>query len=607
MRKIILALRLSWQASPLFTAVFGTLTLATSPAPVVTAWLTKLVLDDITAGALPATVAEKGIALAVTILVTGLIPHVTQYASREIERRVGLRAQERLFITAESFVGMARFEDPVFLNRMQMALLHGATTPGAMVTAVLSIVRAVVTGLGFLGSLLVISPWLPALILASVLPMLAVELSLARRRAGLSWRLSPIERREMFFRDLLTNAQAAKEIRLFGIGTYLRELMTAQRRLADRENRRMDRREVGVQALIGLGSAVVSGGALLWAVLAAAGGRISVGDISLLVASVAGVQSASVSLVHTIAQCHRQLLLFDHYVQVIAAGPDLPIAPSPRAIAPLARGIVFRDVWFRYSPDHPWALRGLDLTIPRGRTVGLIGRNGAGKSTLIKLLCRMYDPERGSILWDGVDLRELDPAELRARIGVVFQDYMEYDLTAAENIGLGDLERLHDRERVTAAAADAGAHAFVSRLPRSYDTLLSRLFFQGEETAEDTSGAIGVTLSGGQWQRLALARAHLRAGCDLMILDEPSSGLDAEAEYEIHRTLRQRRTGRTNVLISHRLNTVREADLLVVLDEGTVVESGTHEELVARGGTYADLFSLQAEGYLEVLPGQAGR
>ena len=239
--------------------------------------------------------------------------------------------------------------------------------------------------------------------------------------------------------------------------------------------------------------------------------------------------------------------------------------------------------------------------------MGLIGRNGAGKSTLIKLLCRMYDPERGSILWDGVDLRELDPAELRARIGVVFQDYMEYDLTAAENIGLGDLERLHDRERVTAAAADAGAHAFVSRLPRSYDTLLSRLFFQGEETADDTSGAIGVTLSGGQWQRLALARAHLRAGCDLMILDEPSSGLDAEAEYEIHRTLRQRRTGRTNVLISHRLNTVREADLLVVLDEGTVVESGTHEELVARGGTYADLFSLQAEGYLEVLPGQAGR
>ncbi|MFF5111352.1 ABC transporter ATP-binding protein [Streptosporangium sp. NPDC000509] len=607
MRKIIVAVRLSWQASPLFTAVFVTLTLATAPTPVVTAWLTKLVLDDITAGASPGTIAGKGIALAVTIVVTGLIPHVTQYASREIERRVGLLAQERLFVTAERFVGMARFEDPVFLNRMQMALQHGATTPGVMVSAVLSLVRSVVTGLGFLGSLTVIAPWLPAVILASVLPMLAVELSMARRRAGLSWRLSPIERREMFFRDLLTSAQAAKEIRLFAIGTYLRELMTAQRRLSNRENRLMDRREVSVQALIGLGSAAVSGGALLWAVLAAAGGRISVGDISLLVASVGGVQSASVSLVHTLAQCHRQLLLFDHYLQVVAAEPDLPVARSPRAIAPLARGIVFRDVWFRYSPDHPWALRGLDLTIPYGRTVGLIGRNGAGKSTLIKLLCRMYDPERGAILWDGVDLRELDPAELRARIGAVFQDYMEYDLTAAENIGLGDLEHLHDRERVTAAAVDAGAHEFVSRLPRSYDTLLSRLFLQGEDSTEDTSGAIGVTLSGGQWQRLALARAHLRTGHDLMILDEPSSGLDAEAEYEIHRRLRQRRTGRTNVLISHRLNTVRDADLLVVLDEGTVVEHGTHEELVARGGTYADLFSMQAEGYLEVLPGQAGR
>ncbi|WP_182907639.1 ABC transporter ATP-binding protein [Microbispora sp. H13382] len=606
MRKILIALRLSWEASPLFTAVCVTLTLLTAPAPVVTAWLTKLVLDEITAGAGPGAVLGKGLGLAAAGLVTGLIPHVTAYASQETERRVGLLAQERLFAATERFVGLARFEDPAFLNRMRMALQHGGTTPGVVVSAVLSLVGSVVTGLGFLGSLLVISPWMPMLILASVLPVLFVEMWLARRRAALSWRLSPIERREMFFRDLLTSTQAAKEIRLFGIGAYLRRRMTEQRRLANAENRRMDHRQVGAQGLIGLGGTMVASGTLLWAVLAAAGGRIGIGDISLLVASVAGVQSAGVSLVHIIAQCHRQLLLFDHYLRVVAAGPDLPVARPPRAIAPLARGIVFRDVWFRYSPDHPWVLRGVDLTIPYGHTVGVVGRNGAGKSTLIKLLCRMYDPERGAILWDGVDLRDLDPADLRARIGAVFQDYMEYDLTAAENIGLGDLEHLRDRERVTAAADGAGAHEFVSRLPRSYDTLLSRVFFQEDDTpgdtAGDTGGALGVTLSGGQWQRLALARAHLRAGRDLMILDEPSSGLDAEAEYEIHRRLRRHRAGRTNVLISHRLNTVREADLLVVLDEGAVVERGTHEELTARGGIYADLFSMQAEGFLDSLP-----
>ncbi|GII04330.1 ABC transporter ATP-binding protein [Planobispora takensis] len=607
MRKVIIALRLSRQASPLFTAVFVTLTLLTAPMPVVTAWLTKVVLDDITAGAGPGEVLGKGVALAAAGVVTGLIPHISQYASRETERRVGLLAQERLFLATERFVGMARFEDPVFLNRMQMALRHGGTTPGVVVSAALSIVGSVVGGLGFLGALTVISPWMPVVITASVLPVLAVELWLARGRAGLSWRLSPVERREMFFRDLLTSTQAAKEIRLFGIGAHLRERMTEQRRLSNKENRRLDHRQVGAQSLIGVGGTAVAGGALLWAVLAAAGGRIGIGDVSLMVASVAGVQNAGVSLVHTIAQCHQQLLLFEHYLQVVTAGPDLPVARSPRAIAPLAGGIVFRDVWFRYSPDHPWALRGLDLTIPHGRTVGLVGRNGAGKSTLIKLLCRMYDPERGAILWDGVDLRELDPAALRARIGVVFQDYMEYDLSAAENIGLGALEHLHDRERVTVAAAGAGAHGFVGRLPRSYDTLLSRLFFQGDDAVEGGADAVGVTLSGGQWQRLALARAHLRAERDLMILDEPSSGLDAEAEHEIHRGLRRRRAGRTNVLISHRLNTVREADLLVVLDEGTAVEQGTHEELTARGGLYADLFSMQAEGYAEAVAEQVRR
>ncbi|MEV4460020.1 ABC transporter ATP-binding protein [Microbispora sp. NPDC049633] len=606
MRGIVEALRLTWRASPWFTMVFVALTLLTAPMPVVTAWLTKLVLDDIIAGAGPGAVLGKAVGLAAAGLVTGLIPNLTQYASRETERRVGLLAQERLFTATERFVGMARFEDPVFLNRIQMAMQHGGTTPGVLVSAILSTVSSVVTGLGFLGSLLVISPWMPVVILASAVPVLATELWLARSRANLSWRLSPIERREMFFRDLLTSTQAAKEIRLFGIGAYLRERMTTQRRRSNVENRRMDLRQISAQALIGLLGTAVASGTLFWSVLAAAGGDISIGDISLLVASVGGVQSAATSLVHTIAGFHQQLILFDHYLQVVAAGPDLPVASPPAAITPLEQGIVFKDVWFRYSPDHPWVLRGLNLTIPNGRTVGLIGRNGAGKSTLIKLLCRMYDPERGAVLWNGVDLRDLDPAELRARIGAVFQDYMEYDLTAAENIGLGDLAYVTDRDRIAAAAERAGAHTFVERLPRSYDTLLSRLFFQGDDVNGADDGA-GVVLSGGQWQRLALARAHLRSGRDLMILDEPSSGLDAEAEYEIHHKLRQFRTGRTNVLISHRLNTVRDADLLVVLDEGVVAERGTHEELMALRGVYASLFSMQAEGYLDALPERASR
>jgi ATP-binding cassette, subfamily B, bacterial len=227
----------------------------------------------------------------------------------------------------------------------------------------------------------------------------------------------------------------------------------------------------------------------------------------------------------------------------------------------------------------------------------LVGLNGAGKTTLVKLLCRMYDPTRGQILWDGVDLRDVPPEALRERISAVFQQHMDYDLTAAENIGLGDLPALDDRARLEEAASRAGVGDKLAALPRGYDTLLTRMFYS--EADKDDPGT-GVVLSGGQWQRLALARAFVRDGRDLMILDEPSSGLDPQAEHEIHNRMREYRTGRTSLLISHRLNAVRDADLIVVLDGGRIVETGEHEPLLASGGHYARLFRLQAAGYQEV-------
>jgi len=243
-------------------------------------------------------------------------------------------------------------------------------------------------------------------------------------------------------------------------------------------------------------------------------------------------------------------------------------------------------------------LRGVNLTIPHGHALALVGLNGAGKSTMVKLLCRFYDPDRGAILWDGVDLRDVPVDDLRAKIGAVFQDYMCYDLSAAENIGLGDVSVMEDRERVVAAARRAGAHDIVAGLPRGYDTFLSRMFFD-EADREDPE--TGVLLSGGQWQRLALARAFLRDRRDLMILDEPSSGLDAEAEHEVHSSLRRHRDGATSVLISHRLGAVRDASAIAVLAEGRVAELGSHDELIASGGEYARLFRLQASGYDEVV------
>jgi ATP-binding cassette, subfamily B, bacterial len=226
--------------------------------------------------------------------------------------------------------------------------------------------------------------------------------------------------------------------------------------------------------------------------------------------------------------------------------------------------------------------------------VALIGLNGAGKTSVVKLLCRMYDPERGGIYWDGVDIRDLSPDDLRARIGTAFQDYMTYDLTAAENIGMGDLGRLDDLPAIRHAAAQAGIDGSLSGLPRGYDTMLSRAFF-GLKDKEDPE--TGVVLSGGQWQRVAVARGLMRADRDLLILDEPSSGLDAEAEHAIHRQLTAIREGRTSLLISHRLGSVRDADIILVLAGGQIAERGSHQELMAARGEYCRLFRLQASGY----------
>lgn len=599
MRGIAQALKLTWQTSRSLTSLYVVLTLAGAMPALATAWLTKSLLDLLTSGDAPLDrVLWIGLALGVAGLLTTLVPFSTQYAQKETERRIGLVAQDRLFAATERYTGMARFEDPEFLDKLRLAQQYGGATPGILVGTALSVTRTALMAAGFLGSLLILSPWLPLVVLASAFPVLLAELWVAKGRAMVQYELGPIERREFFYRELLTNVQAAKEIRLFGIGTFLRDRMSRERREANGRQTTIDLRDLAIQSGTGLLTAGLAGAALIWAVLSARSGRISIGDISLLVAAIAGIQSAVAGLMRDIGNAHRQLLMFRSYLEVMDSEPDLPVRADPQPVPPLTGLIEFRDVWFRYGPDRPWVLCGINLTIGAGQTVGVVGRNGAGKSTLIKLLCRMYDPVRGTIRWNGVDLRDLDPVELREKIGAVFQDYMNYDLTAAENIGLGDLGRSFEPAMIESAARRSGAHDFVSALPQSYETLLSRVFFQ------DLSGrrTAGVTLSGGQWQRLAIARAYARGDRDLVILDEPSSGLDAEAEAEVHRGLAEHRSDRTSLLISHRLGALRGADRLVVIDDGRIVEQGDHDELLRRHGLYARLFELQAEGYQTSLP-----
>jgi len=392
----------------------------------------------------------------------------------------------------------------------------------------------------------------------------------------------------VFYQSLLTDVRAAQEVRLYGLaGLFARRMTELTRRVTDR-NLAVERRAMAVRSGLGLLAACVGAGGSVAVLLAVGAGRTSVGDFVLFVAAVAAVQAAVQAVATELGQASEALRLFDNYLHVVNAPDDQPSGTRP--VPPLRDGIELREVWFRYSPDLPWVLCGVSLTIARGTAVGLVGLNGAGKTSLVKLLCRFYDPDRGAILWDGIDIRELDPASLRRRLGVTFQDFMQYDLTAAENIGLGDATRLGDTAGIKRAASLAEVHDAIDALPRGYDTLLSRVFFDDEESS-------GAGLSGGQWQRVAVARALFRDGADLLILDEPSSGLDAQAEHRIHKALRAHRAGRTCVLISHRLSAIRDADRIVVLSDGVVAEEGDHESLMLAGGEYARLFALQAKRY----------
>ncbi|MDQ0833189.1 ATP-binding cassette subfamily B protein [Streptomyces achromogenes] len=566
-------------------------------APVAASWLLKYVVDSLAAEGFRASDlnwAAAGIGL-LTILLAAASA-VSSYADGRIRRATSTRAQSELLTAVNRLSGLSKLEQPAFHDRVQLAV-QSAQGAERLVGAVLQGAQSVLTLAGFLTSLLLVSPTLAAVLVVAAVPALFAHLANSRHRADLFWRTSNLARRQIFYRGLLTDSQAAKEIRLYGLGGYFAQRMRTDLDSINGQEERLDRRLVAYETALAVLGAGVSTGALVWGVHQAAAHVLTAGDVSLLVAALAGMQTALVGLVGCIAQSHQTALMFSHYLHVVQVGDDLPAPAAPIAPPPLRQGLELRDVWFRYSDDGPWILRGISLFVPHGTSLAVVGLNGAGKSTLVKLLCRLYDPQRGSIHWDGIDIRDFPADQLRERVSVVFQDPMEYDLTAGENIGLGDLGSLHDHGRIRAAADDADIHTALTRLPQGYDTMLSRMFFPDD--TEDSSP--GVQLSGGQWQRLALARALMRSERDLMILDEPGTGLDAVAERHVHDRLTSLRRGTTSILVSHRLGTVRAADAIVVIADGTVREAGTHEQLMTADGAYAELFTTQAQGYEETV------
>ena len=591
--------RLVWQTSPALTAANLALRLVRALLPVLMLYVGKLIIDEVVlvmqAGYAFESLgdwlgrgvlgrlwwllgAEFGLAVLSDVLGRGIA--LTDALLGDLFTN---ETSVRLMAHAAT-LDLAHFEDADFYDRLERARRQ---TTGRMrlMSQVFGQVQDVITIVSFAAGVVVQAPWLIVLLALALVPAFLGEAHFNAQSYSLMYAWTP-ERRELdYLRYTGASDETAKEVKVFGLPGFLTE---RYRTLADafyRANRSLAVRRAGWGgALAAVGSA---GYYAAYAVIVfrTAAGEFSIGDLTFLAGAFGRLRSLLEGLLANFSTVAEQALYVDDLFAFFRIQPRIASPENPRPFpSPIREGFRFEDVGFCYPGSDRWAVRGLTFTLRATEALALVGENGAGKTTLVKLLARLYDPDEGRILLDGHDLREYDLDDLRANVGVIFQDFVRYHLTAAENIAVGRIEAREDRPRIEDAAARSLADSVIAKMPHHYEQVLGKRFKSG------------VDLSGGEWQKVALGRAYMR-DAQLLILDEPTAALDARAEYEVFQRFKDLTRGKTAVLISHRFSTVRMADRILVLDGGRLAEIGTHEELLARGGRYAELFELQAAGY----------
>ena len=585
------ALRLVWQANRVATVGLGFLTLGGALLPATQAWVGKLIVDGVVAS------TQKGndpdqvrtvfyyliIELILFLLSTGI-----NHSRRLIQQLIQLQLANQIrseIIRKALTLDLAFFEHPDYYDRLQNARREGSYKPVELINDTFQIVQNMITLISFAALMLRFSPWLVLILLATSIPAFIAETRFSEQGFRLLTRRAPETRQINYLSRLLTEDTAAKEIKLFNLGSTL---LKRYKTLFDKffqEDKSLAVRRALVGFSLGLVATLGFYGSYAWIVWRTVQGMISLGDMTLYLSIFRQGQSTFQSILAGVGNIYENNLFMAHYFEFLELKPQMQVAtPAEKLPASLTRGIEFRGVGFRYPESDEWVLRGIDLKILPGEKIALVGHNGAGKTTLIKLLSRLYDPTEGTILIDGTDIRELDPLDLRQKIGVIFQDFVRYHLPVSENIGFGQIEAADRMDKIIDSARKSGADAMIGNLPQGYQTMLGRWFHGGHE------------LSLGQWQRVALARAFMR-DAEILVLDEPTASLDAQTEYEIFQHFKELTDGKMAILISHRFSTVRMADRIVVIEKGRVAENGSHEELLRREGIYARLFSMQAEGY----------
>ncbi|WP_410662854.1 ABC transporter ATP-binding protein [Amycolatopsis sp. lyj-84] len=582
--------KLTWQASPFLTITITLVTLLSGLLPTATAYIAKLLIDSVVAaiqghGTKSAIVGVALFQFGVLVL-TALSQALTTYGQSLLQERMTLTIRHQVMDHA-SKLHLSYFEGSASYDMLRQAAQEAPTRPLSMMNSALGLIRTAITFGSMIALLVSVSPLLALVALVAPIPAFISQSKYGARAFWLTLMMSPLKRRMDYLSSLVTTDTYAKETKLFGLGPYFVDRFQRLGQVFYDRQRTLTRKRSVSATSWGLLSTAAGSAIALYIALEAVGGRLTLGDLALYTAAAASVQTSVQGLFTAFSGMYENNLYLDTLYRFLGTKPEIVAPPEPRPLPSTVEGhIQFEEVSFTYPGVVEPALDNVSFEIRPGETVAVVGRNGAGKSTLFKLLCRLYDPTDGRILLDGVDIREYDPVELRQRISAMFQDYVTYQGTASENIGLGDLTHLVDRERIEESAKRAGADERIERLPSGYDSPLGRWFDQG------------VSLSGGEWQKIALARAFLREA-PILILDEPTSALDAQAEHDLFSRLRELSEGRTTLYISHRFSTVRQAERILLLEHGKVAEYGTHDELMAAKAGYADLFTLQAAAYLD--------
>jgi ATP-binding cassette subfamily B protein len=584
-------LALVWQTDRRLTAGMAVVTIAQAAVPTTQVYLSKLLIDAVVnAVRLGGTRADVTpvviLALLQLVLATAssLFSTLGNICQQLLQESTSLRVQ-LMVIEHASRLDLGFFEDAKSYDMLQQAQKEASSRPVQMVSGAFGLVRTAITFVSMLG-LLVHLQWILALLaLLSPVPAFISSSRYGYWGYQMMRRQSPMRRRMMYLSDLLTTDTYNKEISVFTLADFFTGRF---RILADgfyEESRGLVVRRYLAGFAWGSLTTIVSSGTYLYVALLAVHGKVTLGDLTLYTGAATSVQSNFQNLLGSLSSMYENNLYLATLFDLLAVRPRVQRPEHPVPIRrPFQEGIEFRNVTYRYKGAEEPALRDISFTIRPGETVAVVGRNGAGKTTLVKLIARLYDPESGQVLIDGHDAQEYDPDELRSQVGVIFQDYVTYHLSARENIGVGRLDRLEDMAAIRDAADRGGATPVIEKLPEGYDALLGRWFDQGHQ------------LSGGEWQKVALSRAFMREA-QILILDEPTSALDAKAEYELFARMRELTKGRTAIFISHRFSTVRIADRILVIEHGQLVEQGSHDELMALGGRYAELFTLQAAAY----------